>query len=120
MEVPELGRPTGTCILFVRRKILGALPSRARPYSTRDELSRPELPALHAEVKTTKLMMEGTTLTPERRAAMTKGDSEAVPLPLRRAGSLDGTKSPTKKMLTTFHGCQILFSPWLVSRNLGL
>lgn len=100
-EKHRLGGLTGTCILFVRRKILGALPSRASPYNTRDALRSPELPELHADVKTTKLMIEGTTLMPDRRAAITNGDSEAVPLPSSRAGSLDGTSIPTKKMLIT-------------------
>lgn len=46
-------------------------------------------------------MMEGTTLTPDLRAAITKGDSEAVPLLSSRFGSFDGTSIPTKKMLRT-------------------
>lgn len=67
----------------------------------RDDPSSEALPELHAEVRTTKLMMEGTMLMPARRAAITKGDSDAVPLLSSRFGSFEGTSIPTKKMLRT-------------------
>ena len=34
----------------------------------------PEFPVLHADVRATKLMIEGTTLMPARAAAITNGD----------------------------------------------
>lgn len=37
-------------------------------------------PLLNADVQTTALMMEGTTETPERWKAITKGDCWAVPV----------------------------------------
>lgn len=52
-------------------KILGACPRRARPYNTREEEKRNELPAENAEVKMHALMMCGRTLMPERVMAMT-------------------------------------------------
>lgn len=61
----------------------------------------PEFPELHALVNTTALIMEGTTLIPARVAAITKGDSDAVPEDLRRSLSLDGTISPTMKIEST-------------------
>lgn len=89
-------------ILLVRMKTLGACFSWAMPYRVRDALSMKELPALQALVRTTKLMMWGTTLMPARVAAMTKGDAAAVPeSALRSWGSLEGTSMPTKKMLST-------------------
>lgn len=92
---------TGIPILFVLRKIRGACFSRAIPYRVREDPRRLEFPALHAEVRTTKLIIEGITLMPALCAAITKGDSDAVPLLFKRFGSFDGTSIPTKKMLKT-------------------
>lgn len=60
-----------------------------------------ELPDDQADERTTALMIEGTTLMPALVAAMTKGDSAAVPLDRSRSGSLDGTTRPTMKMVKT-------------------
>lgn len=43
-----------------------------------------------AEVQTTALIIEGTTETPERWKAMTKGDCWAVPVEMLSAESLYG------------------------------
>jgi hypothetical protein len=43
-------------------------------------------------------MMDGTTATPARDAAMTKGDWAAVPVEESRFSSLLGTIRPTMKM----------------------
>lgn len=55
----------------------------------------------HADVKTTAFIIEGTTWTPARRAAMTNGDSEAFPVEFKRLESFDGTSKPTIKIVTT-------------------
>ena len=44
------------------------------------------------------LMIDGTTATPARDAAITKGDWAAVPVEERRFSSLLGTMRPTMKM----------------------
>jgi hypothetical protein len=44
-------------------------------------------PLLMADVHTTALMMDGTTFTPDRWKAMTKGDCCAVPVEMERDGS---------------------------------
>jgi hypothetical protein len=59
---------------------------------------QPEFPELHALVRTTALIIEGTTWIPALVAAMTNGDWAAVPVDLRRSGSLDGTIRPTMKI----------------------
>jgi hypothetical protein len=61
-------------------------------------LNKPEFPELQALVRTTALIIEGTTLIPALVAAITNGDSAAVPVDLRRLGSLEGTMSPTMKI----------------------
>ena len=61
----------------------------------------PELPELHALVKTTKLIIDGTTLMPAFVAAITKGDCAAVPVERKRSGSLEGTSKPTMKIERT-------------------
>lgn len=65
---------------LVLLKILGARPSNAKPYNTRDPVSSPELPEDQALVSTTALIMDGTTLIPALVAAITKGDCAAVPV----------------------------------------
>jgi hypothetical protein len=46
-------------------------------------------------------MIDGTTLMPANLAAITNGDSAAVPVDLKRLGSFDGTRSPTMKIERT-------------------
>ena len=60
-----------------------------------------ELPEDHAEVMMTALIIDGTTLIPARVAAITKGDSEAVPVEALSLGSLEGTTRPTIKIEIT-------------------
>jgi len=67
----------------------------------RDPPSMEEFPEDQALVKTTALMMEGTTLIQARVAAITKGDCAAVPVDLRRLGSSDGTTRPIMKIVRT-------------------
>lgn len=81
----------------VFRKKEGARPSSASAYSDREPCSRPWLPADHAEVTTTALMMLGRARTPAFCAAMTNGDCAASPVDVSSRGSLDGTISPTTK-----------------------
>ena len=50
-----------------------------------------ELPLI-AEVQTTALMICGTTETPDRTNAITKGDWVAVPVEMVRSLSLEGLK----------------------------
>lgn len=78
-----------------RAKIFGARPSSASAYSDREPVSMPWLPEDHAEVTTTALMIEGSTLTPALVAARVKGDEAAVPSCFVRWGSFDGTMRPT-------------------------
>jgi hypothetical protein len=65
-----------------------------RPYKIRDEQNKNELPAENALVKMAALIMEGKVWMPARRIAMTYGDWAAVPLPLSKLGSSDGTSMP--------------------------
>lgn len=60
-----------------------------------------ELPDDQAEVRTTALMMEGTTLIPASRAAITKGDWEAVPVDPSKCSLADDTIRPTMKIVIT-------------------
>ena len=62
-----IGKP----LLVQYAQILGAWPRNARPYSTREDEKRKELPAEKADVKMHALMMWGRTLIPERVIAMT-------------------------------------------------
>lgn len=62
-----IGRP----FLVQYAQIFGACPRRARPYSTREDENRKELPAEKAEVKMHALMMWGRTVMPERVIAIT-------------------------------------------------
>ena len=57
--------------------------------------------AENAEVKTAALMIDGSTLIPERVIAMTYGDSAALPVSARRFGSLYATTVPTQNEPTT-------------------
>lgn len=63
-----------------RAKNLGALPCLASPTNTLDPPSMFEFPEDQAEVITTALIIDGTTLIPARVAAITNGDVDAVPL----------------------------------------
>jgi hypothetical protein len=65
-----------------------------RPYKIRDEQNKNELPAENALVKMAALIMEGKVWIPARRIAMTYGDWAAVPPPLSRLGSSNGTSIP--------------------------
>lgn len=69
---------------------MGAWPSQLRPYNVREAMKIQAEPLLNAEVQTTALMMEGTTDTPDRSKAMTKGDCVAVPVERLRAVSSYG------------------------------
>lgn len=60
-----------------------------------------EFPDDQAEVKTTALIIEGTTLIPASRAAITKGDCEAVPVEPNRFSFADDTIKPTMKIVMT-------------------
>jgi hypothetical protein len=63
----------------------------------------PELPALQALVKTTALIMLGTTLMPARVAAMTNGEAEASPARFDSSLSLDGTINEMTKIDITVY-----------------
>lgn len=91
----------GTENLLSRAKNLGALPCLASPTNTLDPPSMFELPEDQAEVITTALMIDGTTLIPARVAAITNGDVDAVPLEWPRSGSLEGTTRPIMKIEMT-------------------
>lgn len=60
-----------------------------------------EFPDDQAEVRTTALMMEGITLIPASRAAMTKGDWAAVPVDPNKFSFADDTIRPTMKIVIT-------------------
>jgi NAD(P)-dependent dehydrogenase (short-subunit alcohol dehydrogenase family) len=63
---------------LIRSKTAGAWPSVAIPYRILGPPRILLLPEDQAEVRTTALIIEGTTLIPEYPAAITKGDCEAV------------------------------------------
>ena len=93
VRTATIGRPA-----FVQyAKTFGACPRIDRPYRIRDEQNRKELDAENAEVKTAALMIDGSTLIPERVIAMTYGDSAALPVSARRFGSLYGTSMPVMR-----------------------
>ena len=83
-----------------RMKTFGALPFMASPISVLVPPRTLELPEDQAEVMTTALMIDGTTLIPARVAAITNGDPAAPPC-FSRSGSSDGITKPTMKMEIT-------------------
>lgn len=91
----------GTENLLRRVKNLGALPCFASPTNILDPPSILEFPEDQAEVITTALMIDGTTLIPALVAAITNGDVEAVPLEWPSSGSFEGTRRPTMKIEIT-------------------
>lgn len=68
------------------------------PYRILDPLSTFEFPLDQADVSTTALIIDGTTLIEALFAAITNGDCAAVPVDRSKSGSLDGTTSPICKI----------------------
>jgi hypothetical protein len=71
----------GTPFFDVFLKICGAKPWSARPTRIRDPEKTFEFAALKTTVKMTPFMMLGSTETPARFAAMTRGELAASVLP---------------------------------------
>lgn len=74
-------------------KIFGAWPSALKPYSVRDARKIQADPLLIADVHTTALIIEGSTLIPAALKAITNGDEAAVPVETDRASLSYGLKT---------------------------
>ncbi|KAH3678104.1 hypothetical protein OGATHE_000759 [Ogataea polymorpha] len=72
---------------------------KSREQNVREAMKRQADPDERAEVITTALTIEGSTLTPASSKAITKGEDAAVPVPDVISVLSEETRSPITKMV---------------------